>query len=89
MDKEIKKTDSKKTFRELKGVVVSVKMNKTVVVEVHTSKSHPIYKKRYTISKRYKAHDENNEYQNGNQVLIRQVRPLSKEKRWSVIRKVK
>jgi small subunit ribosomal protein S17 len=89
MDKEIKKTESNKIFRELKGVVVSTKMQKTVVVEVNTSKAHKLYKKRFTISKRYKAHDENNEYNVGDKVLIRQVRPLSKDKKWAVIRKIK
>ena len=90
MEKIIEKTISdKKNFRELKGVIVSTKMQKTVVVEVNTSKAHKIYKKRYTTSKRYKAHDENNDYKMGDKVLIRQSRPLSKEKRWAVVRKIK
>jgi small subunit ribosomal protein S17 len=84
-----KKISSKKNFRELKGVIVSTKMQKTVVVEVNTSKAHKLYKKRYTTSKRYKAHDENNDYKMGDKVLIRQSRPLSKEKRWTVVRKIK
>ena len=90
MDKEIKKVEpQKKNFRELKGVIVSIKMQKTVVVEVNTSKAHKIYKKRYTTSKRYKAHDENGTYKLGDKVLIRQIRPLSKEKKWVVIRIIK
>lgn len=90
MDKVIEKTISKKkNFRELKGVIVSTKMQKTVVVEVNTSKAHKIYKKRYTTSKKYKVHDENNEYKMGDKVLIRESRPLSKEKRWTVVRKIK
>ncbi len=90
MLKDNKKTSSKKkNFRELKGVVVSNKMQKTVVVKVNTSKSHPIYKKRYIVSKRYKAHDENNEYNIGDKVLIRENRPLSKDKKWSVVRVIK
>ena len=90
MEKIIEKTISdKKNFRELKGVIVSTKMQKTVVVEVNTSKAHKIYKERYTTSKRYKAHDENNDYKMGDKVLIRQSRPLSKEKRWAVVRKIK
>jgi small subunit ribosomal protein S17 len=91
MDKEIKKTApvKSKNFRELKGVIVSTKMQKTVVVEVNTSKAHKLYKKRYTTSKRYKAHDENNDYKVGEKVLIRQVRPLSKDKRWAVIKRIK
>jgi small subunit ribosomal protein S17 len=90
MEKDIEKTiPSKKNFRELKGVIVSTKMQKTVVVEVNTSKAHKLYKKRYTTSKRYKAHDENNDYKMGDKVLIRQIRPLSKEKRWTVVRLIK
>jgi len=91
MDKEIKKEAAikNKNFRELKGVVVSDKMQKTVVIEVNTSKAHKLYKKRYTTSKRYKAHDENNDYKVGDKVLIRQSRPLSKEKRWTVVRLIK
>jgi small subunit ribosomal protein S17 len=91
MDKDIEKTipEKKKNFRELKGVIASTKMQKTVVVEINTSKAHKLYKKRYTTSKRYKAHDENNEYKVGDKVLIRQIRPLSKEKKWAVIRLIK
>ena len=90
MEKDIEKTiPSKNNFRELKGVIVSTKMQKTVVVEVNTSKAHKLYKKRYTTSKRYKAHDENNDYKMGDKVLIRQIRPLSKEKRWTVVRLIK
>ncbi|MCD4705195.1 30S ribosomal protein S17 [bacterium] len=87
-EKEIKSKKEVK-FRELKGLIVSDKMDKTVVVKVDNIKRHKIYKKSYTISIRYKAHDENNEYQVGDFVLIRQIRPLSKEKRWQVIRKIK
>ncbi len=91
MEKTTEKTIpvKKKNFRELKGVIVSTRMQKTVVVEVNTSKAHKLYKKRYTTSKRYKAHDENNDYNMGDKVLIRQSRPLSKEKRWTVVRKIK
>jgi small subunit ribosomal protein S17 len=91
MEKTTEKTIpvKKKNFRELKGVIVSTKMQKTVVVGVNTSKAHKLYKKRYTTSKRYKAHDENNDYNMGDKVLIRQSRPLSKEKRWTVVRKIK
>jgi len=94
MDKEIKKLnlqakDTKKRYRELKGLVMSNKMDKTIVVKVDIRKSHSIYKKKYTVSKRYKAHDELNQYQVGDFVLIRQCRPLSKDKRWKVIKKIK
>ncbi len=80
---------SKKQFRELTGVVVSNKMQKTVVVKVDTVKTHPIYKKRYIVSKKYKAHDEKNQYKLRDSVLIRQIKPMSKDKKWEVIKKVK
>jgi len=94
MDKEIKKLnlqakDTKKRYRELKGLVMSNKMDKTIVVKVDIRKSHSIYKKKYTVSKRYKAHDELNQYRAGDFVLIRQCRPLSKDKKWKVIKKIK
>ena len=94
MDKENKKIDTekvnkKKIFRELKGIIVSNKMQKTVVVKVNVNRAHKLYKRRYNVSKNYKAHDENEEYREGDHVLIRQIRPLSKDKRWAVIRKTK
>lgn len=70
--------------RKLEGVVVSDKMQKTRVVEVSCFKKHPLYKKYYKISKRFKAHDENNEYKVGDKVIIEETRPLSKEKRWKI-----
>lgn len=78
-----------KKHRELRGEVVSNKMAKTVVVKVDNVKAHPIYKKQYTISKKYKAHDENSIYKVGDSVLIRQIKPMSKDKKWAVIKKVK
>ena len=74
--------------RQLKGVVVSDKMEKTVVVQVDRTKIHSRYKKRYKISKRYKAHDEKNQCKQGDKVIIQECRPLSKDKRWRVINKV-
>jgi len=76
---------SKKT---LKGVVVSDKMQKTVVVKVERVKEHPKYKKRYKVHKKYKAHDEKGEYKLGNKVIIEETRPLSKDKFWRVIKKI-
>jgi len=70
----------------LTGRVVSDKMKKTVVVEVERLKEHPKYKKRYKVRKKYKAHDEKNECKIGDKVLIEECRPLSKEKRWRVIK---
>jgi len=76
---------SKKT---LQGIVVSDKMQKTVVVEVETMKEHPKYKRRYKTHKRYKAHDQNQEYHIGDKVLIEECSPISKDKNWKVIKKI-
>lgn len=67
------------------GIVVSDKMQKTIVVKVERLVMHPKYKKRYHVSERYKVHDEKNEYHTGDMVLFCGTRPLSKEKRWRVI----
>jgi len=72
--------------KKLKGIVVSDKMNKTVIVKVERIKTHPKYEKRYRVHKKYKAHDEKNEYKIGDEVVIEECRPLSKEKKWRVIR---
>ena len=66
------------------GLVVSDKMNKTVVVAVETPKRHPLYKKTVKRQVRYKAHDEENKCQRGDKVRIVETRPLSKDKRWRV-----
>lgn len=70
--------------KKLSGFVVSDKMNKTVVVRVETSKRHRLYHKVVRYVKKYKAHDANNDCRVGDQVLIVESRPLSKEKRWVV-----
>ena len=77
------------TTKKLQDEVISDKMTKTVVVKVSQSKTHPKYFKKYTVQKKYKAHDENQEYHMGDIVEIEESRPLSREKRWKVIRKVK
>ena len=66
------------------GTVVSDKMNKTVVVKVERRFPHPLYGKQVTRSKKYHAHDENNEFHVGDVVRITETRPLSKLKRWRV-----
>ncbi len=73
----------KRKVRE--GVVVSDKMDKTVVVAVETSKVHPLYKKAISVTKKYKAHDEKNACKIGDKVKIVETRPLSKDKRWRVM----
>ena len=71
--------------RILQGVVVSDKMQKTVVVSVERRVMHPVYKKFIRRSKRYAAHDEENRFKVGDKVAIRECRPLSKRKRWEVL----
>ncbi len=76
---------SVKKPRILKGVVVSDKMMKTVVVAVNRLIMHPKYKKYYKVTRRFKAHDETGVFHTGDAVLIKETRPISKQKRWSVI----
>ncbi len=71
--------------RRMQGVVVSDKMDKTVVVEVESIKEHPHYKKRIKRHKRYKAHDEQNKCKVGEKVVIEDCRPMSKDKKWRVV----
>jgi small subunit ribosomal protein S17 len=73
--------------RILQGVVVSDKSDKTVVVRVERRFTHPLLKKTVRRSKNYKAHDEKNECREGQTVRIRECAPLSKHKRWTVIKK--
>lgn len=77
-----------KIVRTKKGIVVSDKMDKTVVVSVDRVKEHPLYKKKYTISKKYKADDPLNQYKIGDTVEITGVRPISRDKKYKVLRKV-
>lgn len=67
------------------GVVVSDKMQKTVVVKVETTGRHPFYGKTLRQVRKFKAHDERNEAREGDKVLIAETRPLSKDKRWRVV----
>lgn len=83
----MKNNSQKKNIRSLSGVVMSNKMKKTVVVAVNRTKTHPKYKKTYKVTKRYKAHDEKNQYKVGDRVIINECRPISKDKRWRVVKK--
>ena len=74
--------------KQLTGTIISDKMQKTVVVEVERIKKHPLYKRRYKFHKKYKAHNEKGEYKVGDKVIIEECRPISKEKRWRVIKKL-
>ncbi len=71
--------------RVLQGVVVSDKMDKTVTVKVERRFKHPLYKKYIRKSKKYAAHDENNDTKIGEVVKIRECRPLSKRKKWEIV----
>jgi small subunit ribosomal protein S17 len=67
------------------GRVVSNKMDKTIVVVVETLKRHPLYKRTYKATTRFKAHDEHNEALPGDMVRIEETRPISKDKRWRLV----
>jgi len=69
----------------LQGIVVSDKMEKTIVVEITMRKLHPLYKKYVTRSKRIKAHDENNEAHVGDTVRVIEARPISRDKCWRLV----
>ena len=71
--------------RIMQGVVVSDKMEKTIVVNVERKFPHPLYKKFIKRSKRYHVHDEDNKFKMGDIVNIQECRPLSRSKRWEVI----
>lgn len=73
--------------KQLPGKIISNRMQKTVVVEVERLKEHQKYKRRYKVWKKYKAHLESGEYNVGDKVIIEESRPISKEKRWKVIKK--
>lgn len=75
-------------MKQLKGVVISDKMAKTAVVRVDRYKKHPLYGKYMKLSKRYKAHDEKKEYKTGDKVIIKECRPLSKDKHFKVVGKI-
>ncbi|MCZ2204333.1 30S ribosomal protein S17 [Bartonella sp. A05] len=72
--------------RILQGVVVSDKNDKTVVVKVERRYSHSLLQKTVRQSKKYKAHDENNQFKIGDQVFIEESKPISKDKRWIVVK---
>lgn len=83
-----KKIQEKKTGNRgniLKGVVVGDKMEKTIVVSVSRFVKHPLYGKFYKVSKKYKAHDEENKYKTGDTVEIIGTKPISRDKRFKAI----
>ena len=80
-------TENKTNKKTLKGTVVSDAMDKTVVVEVARFVKHPKYKKFYTVTKKFHAHDENNQYKIGDTVEITETIPISKKKSFIVVSK--
>lgn len=72
-------------MKQLKGKIISDKMDKTVVVEVTRLKEHPKYKRRFKTSKRYKVHDPENAHKIGEEVTIQETRPISRDKRWKIL----
>jgi len=71
--------------RVLKGTVINSKSNKTIVVNVERRVRHPLYKKTITLSNKFHAHDEKNEYKDGDKVSIIECKPISKKKSWTVL----
>ncbi len=84
----MKEQQAEKIVRALTGTVVSDKMNKTVTVLVERKVKHPLYGKIIRLSKKYHAHDENNDFHPGDIVVIEECRPLSRTKTWNVSRLV-
>ncbi len=82
---EVNQKNNTNKNRMLQGVVVSDKVNKTVVVSVSRFVKHPKYGKYYKIDKKYKAHDEDNKYKVGDKVSLKETRPISKDKHFVVI----
>ena len=76
----------KMTKKTLKGIITSAKNNKTVVVEVTRKFKHPFYEKIIKRTKKYHAHDENNEFNEGQAVTIIESKPISKKKTWQVVK---
>ena len=87
MTKKEETIEKKVTKSTKNGVVISDKMDKTIVVKVNSLKKHPRYQKRYISSKSYKVHDEKNEYSVGDEVVIESCKPISKDKCWVVVSK--
>jgi len=72
--------------RTLTGVVSSDKRDKTITVMITSRETHPLYRKQYTITRKYTAHDEKNEANEGDTVMIEETRPISKTKNWNLVK---
>lgn len=74
-------------MRIKKGIITSQRQDKTVVVTVHTYENHPIYKKRYRVSKKFHVHNpDNKQFEVGDEVTFYETRPISKLKKWTLIK---
>ncbi len=71
--------------KTLTGIVTSDKADKTITITVTSRETHPIYGKQYTVNRKYTAHDENNEAHEGDRVTIKETRPISKTKTFSLV----
>lgn len=74
--------------KQLIGIIISDKMEKTLVVKVERVKEHPKYKRRYKVHKKYKVHNENKEHSVGDKIIIEETTPISKDKKWKVISRI-
>ena len=71
--------------KSITGIVTSDKADKTIVITVTSRETHPIYGKQYTVNRKYAAHDEQNEANEGDRVTIKEVRPISKNKSFTLV----
>ena len=85
MEKKAAPSAALKIQKKFTGEVVSDKGDKTLVVKIERVKVHPKYHKRYTVSRKYKVHDEKNKFITGDKVTFIECRPLSRDKRWRVL----
>jgi len=88
-EKANKLKTNKYNMRTKKGTVTSNKMDQTVAVIVHTYKTHPKYKKKFRVSKKFYAHDPGNKCKIGDEITIKETKPLSKLKKWIVVEQSK
>ncbi|MBI5648718.1 MAG: 30S ribosomal protein S17 [Ignavibacteriae bacterium] len=87
MAPETATTTEKRAFRKTRtGIVVSTKMNKTITVSIERQVPHPLYRKYFKKTKKFLAHDEHETAALGDKVLIMETRPLSRHKRWRLVR---
>lgn len=86
MAENMKENIKKETMRrKFNGLVLGVSGDKTIMVKVDSVKIHPLYRKRYTTSRKYQVHDEANKYKEGDKVEFIECRPISKSKRWRIV----